>query len=117
MNSTMLVNRSTHRTSAGTHKIRVFVATLIVAAALPGCALSPQSSGSGADQKITADVQARFKQHSELGAPDQIDVKTVNGVVYLNGSVSVGTHRDYAESLAKQTPGVTKVVDSINVTH
>ena len=117
MSSTMLINRSTHRASPGTNKIRVFIATLIVAGALPGCAVSPQSSNSSADQKITADVQASFRQHSELAAPDQIDVKTVNGVVYLNGSVSAGTQREFAESVAKQTPGVTRVIDSINVTH
>jgi hypothetical protein len=103
-------------TKAGTKKIHALVAALIVAAALPGCAAFPQSSDPAVDKKITADVEARFKQHPELEAPDQIDVQTINRVVYLNGTVSAGLQRDYAESVASRAPGVTKVVNSISVT-
>jgi osmotically-inducible protein OsmY len=104
-------------TKAGTKKIYALVAALIVAAALPGCAAFPQSSDPAVDQKITADVEARFGQHPELEAPDLIDVQTINRVVYLNGTVSTGLQREYAESFASQAPGATKVVDSISVTH
>jgi hypothetical protein len=103
-------------TNACTKKIHALVAALIVAAALPGCAAFPQSSDPAVDKKITADVEARFKQHPELEAPDQIDVQTINRVVYLNGTVSAGLQRDYAESVASRAPGVTKVVNSISVT-
>ena len=102
-------------TKAGTKKIHALVAALIVAAALPGCAAFPQSSNPTADQRITADVEARFKQHAELEAPDLIDVQTTNRVVYLNGTVSAGLQREYAESIAKQAPGVKEVIDSISV--
>jgi hypothetical protein len=63
-------------TKAGTKKIHALVAALIVAAALPGCATFPQSSNPTADQRITADVEAGFKQHAELETPDLIDVQT-----------------------------------------
>jgi osmotically-inducible protein OsmY len=109
-------NRRFLCTKAGTKKIHALVAVLIVAAALPGCAAFPQSSDQAVDQKITADVEARFKQHPELEAPDQIDVQTINRVVYLSGTVSAGLQRDYAESVASRAPGVTKVVNSISVT-
>jgi hypothetical protein len=102
-------------TKAGTKKIHALVAALIVAAALPGCAAFPQSSNPTVDQRITADVEARFKQHAELEAPDLIDVQTTNRVVYLNGTVSAGLQREYAESIAKQAPGVKEVIDSISV--
>jgi hypothetical protein len=102
-------------TKAGTKKIHALVAALIVAAALPGCAAFPQSSNPTVDQRITADVEARFKQHAELEAPDLIDVQTINRVVYLNGTVSAGLQREYAESIAKQVPGVKEVIDSVSV--
>jgi BON domain len=103
-------------TKAGTKKIHALVAAFILAAALPGCAAFRQSSDPAVDQKITADVEARFRQHPELEAPDLIDVQTINRVVYLNGTVSAGLQRDYAESVASRAPGVTKVVNSISVT-
>ena len=104
-------------TKAGTKKIHALVAALIVAAALPGCAAFPESSNPAVDKKITADVEARFRKHPELEAPDLIDVQTINRVVYLNGTVSEGLQREYAESVASRAPGVTKVVNSISVTH
>jgi hypothetical protein len=101
---------------SSTKRVCALVAGFIVVAALPGCAAFPQSSDRAVDQKITADVEARFKQHPELEAPDLIDVQTINRVVYLNGTVSAGLQRDYAEAVAGRAPGVTKVVNSISVT-
>jgi hypothetical protein len=101
---------------SSTNRLRALVAAVILAAALPGCAAFPRSSDPAVDQKITADVEARFRQHRELEAPDLIDVQTINRVVYLSGTVSAGLQRDYAESVASRAPGVTKVVNSISVT-
>ena len=104
------------RPKSSTNKLRAIAAAFIFAAALPGCAAFPKSSDPTVDQKITADVEARFRQHPELEAPDLIDVQTINRVVYLNGTVSAGLQRDYAESVASRAPGVKKVVNSISVT-
>src|ERR1700723_971657 len=101
---------------SSTNRLRALGTAVILAAALPGCAAFPRSSDPAVDQKITADVEARFRQHPELEAPDLIDVQTINRVVYLNGTVSAGTQRTYAESVASRAPGVTKVVNSISVT-
>ncbi|MDX6458818.1 MAG: hypothetical protein QOE55_2515, partial [Acidobacteriaceae bacterium] len=101
---------------SSTNRLRALAAAFILAAALPGCAAFPQSSDPAVDQKITADVEARFRQHPELEAPDLIDVRTINRVVYLSGTVSAGLQRDYAESVASRAPSVTKVVNSISVT-
>ena len=92
------------------------VMAVILAATLPGCAAFPQSSDPAVDKKISAEVEARFRQHPELEAPDLIDVRTINRVVYLSGTVSAGLQRDYAESVASRAPSVTKVVNSISVT-
>jgi osmotically-inducible protein OsmY len=67
------------------------------------------------DAKITADVQTRFAQHSELDGPDQLYVKTVNHVVYLSGTVETGLHSDMAASLAREVSGVTGVVNDIGI--
>jgi hypothetical protein len=109
--------RSWLGSKSNTNRLRALVAAFILAAALPGCAAFPQSSDPAVDQKITADVEARFRQHPELEAPDQIDVRTINRVVYLNGTVSTGLQREYAKSFASGAPGVAKVVNSISVTH
>lgn len=92
------------------------VMAVILAATLSGCAAFPRSSDPAVDQKITADVEARFRQHPEVEAPDLIGVQTINRVVYLSGTVSAGLQREDAESIADQAPGVTKVVNSISVT-
>ena len=101
---------------SNTHRLRALAAAFILAAALPGCAAFPESSHPAVDQKITADVEARFRRHPELESPDLIDVRTINRIVYLSGTVSAGLQRDYAESVASRAPGVTKVVNSISVT-
>ena len=90
---------------------------LILASALPGCATFAKSAPAeySGDSKITANVQATLDQHPELGAPHSISVQTRAGVVYLDGEVSQGLERETAESLATETPGVARVVDSIFV--
>ncbi len=44
-------------------------------------------------------------------------MQTRAGVVYLDGEVSAGLERETTESLAEETPGVARVVDSIFVSH
>jgi osmotically-inducible protein OsmY len=114
MRSSKLIDRSVCETSAGARKILAFVAALTVAA-LPGCAMFPRSSNPAADRAITADVESRFGQHPVLEAPNQLDVQTINRVVYLNGLVATGLQRWDAESVASQVQGVDKVVNSIGV--
>jgi hypothetical protein len=91
-------------------------------AVILACALSAgptyASCGFGGcpgDAAITANVQASFGQHSVLEAPNLLHVQTLNGVVYLSGTVSAGLQREIAESVARQVNGVTRVVDSIGI--
>jgi osmotically-inducible protein OsmY len=115
MRSSSLIDRSVCQTSEGTNKVLAFVAALTVAATLPGCALFPQSSNPAVDRAITADVETRFGQYAVLEAPNQLNVQTINRVVYLNGLVATGLQRWDAESVASQVQGVDKVVNSIGV--
>ena len=91
----------------------------ILASALSGCATSDkcQSAGCSDDAKITTAVQANFQQHAELGAPNDIQVQTINHVVYLHGTVSAGQQSAEAVSVAQQTPGVKRVVSDIAISH
>src|SRR6202021_1345623 len=87
---------------------------LILASALP---VRPTYANCGfagcpGDSAITADVQASFDQHPFLNL---LHVKTLNGVVYLSGTVSSGLHSEIAESVAHQVKGVTRVVNSISL--
>jgi osmotically-inducible protein OsmY len=75
------------------------------------------SGGCSGDAKITTNVQALLDRHPELGPPNSITVQTRARVVYLYGQVSAGLERETAESLAEETPGVVRVVDSIFVSH
>jgi osmotically-inducible protein OsmY len=87
--------------------------------ALPGCTgyRKCRLEGCPRDTKITADVQARLNQVTDLGSPDSIEVQTLDHVVYLNGLVDVGSEKSTAESVAKQVPGVTRIVNNIAVSH
>lgn len=91
----------------------------ILAASLFGCAdFQPGGTqNSGADAKITADVESQLNEMPELGPPSSVDVQTVDHVVYLNGVVDVGSQKRNAESVAMQVPGVTNVVNDISVSH
>jgi osmotically-inducible protein OsmY len=85
--------------------------------ALAGCSSYGRcaSSACGGDAAITINVQTLLDRHPELGAPHSIEVQTIDRVVYLNGLVNDGLERGIAESVASQTPGVLKVVNSIAV--
>jgi len=91
----------------------------ILTAALSGCAdFRPSDTGTrAADANITADIEARLNQLPALGPPGSIAVQTRDHVVYLNGAVDVGLEKRIAEATAKQSPGVTNVVNNIAVTH
>ena len=94
--------------------LAIVLATASAAAVARGTC---ESSGCSGDATITTKVQTLLDRHPDLGAPSSITVQTRAGVVYLYGEVSTGLERASAESLAKETPGVARVVDSIFVSH
>lgn len=85
--------------------------------ALQGCLSSPQCTSQECrnDAKITADIQAKLKEHRELGGPNAVYVQTRGGVVYLTGQVATDLQRQTAESVAREVPGVGEVVNSIAI--
>jgi osmotically-inducible protein OsmY len=90
-----------------------------LACALPACAPYEKCGFAGCpgDAQITADVRALFDRHPELGPSGLLSVKTLDGVVYLDGVVDTDLVRDEAQSIAAQAHGVKKVVNSIGVSN
>lgn len=93
--------------------------TLFLTGALPGCALYSTYEKCGfrgcpGDAKITADVMIQLNRCSFL-EPNAIRVQTWDHVVYLNGGVVSGLEIGTAESIARQVPGVARVVNSITL--
>ena len=66
------------------------------------------------DPGITTAVKSKFAQDDTVKAY-QIDVDTSGGVVTLTGAVETPAAREQAMLLARQTDGVTSVVDHLTV--
>lgn len=89
----------------------------LLSAASTGCATyNPARNCHGGcppDAHITAEVEAKFNQHTELKPPNLLYVQTLNGVVYLSGEVATPLQRETAVDVARQVPYVAHVVDNI----
>jgi osmotically-inducible protein OsmY len=96
---------------------RTWVSVVTLACALSGCASYEKCGldGCPGDAKITANIEKALAQHPDLGAPNEISIKTLNHVVFLSGSVSEGLMSETAQSIASQTKGVTYVENTIYV--
>ena len=95
----------------------VLATALILSGLLPGCAVERkcETGGCPGDAKITANVQTLINQHRDVGPPNTVHVQTLDQVVYLSGEVSQGLMKQTAEDVARQTPGVTRVINNISV--
>jgi osmotically-inducible protein OsmY len=92
---------------------RAMTLGLVAAGALSGCATFEKCGFKGCpgDAEITAEVQALFDKHPDLGT--SIEIQTRDHVVYLYGLVDSPSGSQVAESVALEAPGVTRVVSSI----
>jgi osmotically-inducible protein OsmY len=90
---------------------------LIGTGLLPGCAAYGKCGFAGClgDAGIASDVRAQFVLHPALEAPNSISVQALDGVVYLYGLVDTVLERELAGTVALQTPGVARVVNSIGI--
>jgi len=86
---------------------------LILAAALSGCATFQAEKGG--DAQTTAEVESSFAKHPELGAPGDLQVETLNHVVFLYGIVANDFQRSIADSVALEASNNALIVNSIAV--
>jgi osmotically-inducible protein OsmY len=98
---------------------KALAAVLTLAGALSGCATFGKCDSAACrdDKAITTNVQAQLNQYAALGAPYSIGVQTIDHIVYLNGQVDGGLAKRTAASEAEEVPGVTQVVNNIDVVH
>jgi osmotically-inducible protein OsmY len=104
--------------SSHLRKFYGLASAFMLTGALAGCATYEKCGleGCPGDSKVTANVRTLFEQHPELGGADSINVQTLDHVVYLNGMVATGLESQEAASVAREAPGVTRVVNLIAVT-
>ena len=90
---------------------------LVLSGTLAGCATQPACTKPECanDAKITADVRERFADYPALQAPNNVRVRTVDGVVYLSGIVDTEFERQLAESVAEKAAGMHRVINTIGV--
>jgi osmotically-inducible protein OsmY len=80
-----------------------------------GCASRPCAAGCQDDAAIQREVQGLLDEHDDLKAPNLITVRVQAGVVYLGGEVATELQRDNAESVARQSHHVKRLVNVIGV--
>jgi hypothetical protein len=83
-----------------------FVCAVVLAVGTVAC--------SQTDSGTTARIQAKFAQDDIVKA-HEIDVTTNGGVVTLEGEVDNNAARQQAVRLARETQGVTSVIDNLRV--
>jgi osmotically-inducible protein OsmY len=92
--------------------------TLLLAASLvAGCAAYRKCglSGCPGDADIRAGVEAALAKHADLCVPRCPTVQSLDGVVYLSGTLATELQRDDAGSVAMRVQNVKRVVNNIGV--
>ena len=69
----------------------------------------------GGEVAVVEEGLRKFVKHPELEPPNLLQVQTLNHVVYLTGVVDTDYEQQMAEIVARQAPGVTKVINSIGL--
>ena len=88
---------------------------IILALGLNGCAIFPKCSPENCttDKQINADVNQLFEEHREFGAPADLHIQVINGVVYLSGAVNSDFEVRRAEALVRQVANVKDVENNL----
>jgi osmotically-inducible protein OsmY len=95
---------------------KLLIALLLIASFAPGCTtLTGRSTGRYIDdQSITGTVKARLTENKASNFT-RIAVKTIDGVVYLEGVVDSDADRATAENIARSVPEATRVENQLQV--
>lgn len=96
---------------------RLLSIVLVTLALISGCSeLTGKSAGTNMDDAgITASVKTNLASERGMQTLTSIDVDTNRGVVSLNGVVDSSAAKQRAAEIAKQTAGVTDVINNLQV--
>jgi len=99
------------------HMVRLLSIGLLSFVLASGCtALTGKSAGTNVDDaSITAAVKTNLASNRGMQTLTSVDVDTNNGVVSLNGVVDSQAAKQRAAEIARQTSGVTQVVNNLQV--
>lgn len=95
-------------------RLSVVCLALVMALALGACSSTKTAGTQVDDAAITAKVKAKLAADGDVN-PFNIDVDTNEGVVTLQGRVAKDEARTKAEQIARETDGVTRVINLIKV--
>ena len=97
--------------------LRMLSIALVTASLLSGCTeITGKSAGTNIDDTgITASVKTNLASERGMQTLTAIDVDTNRGVVSLNGVVESSAAKQRAAEIARQTTGVTSVVNNLQV--
>jgi hyperosmotically inducible periplasmic protein len=92
----------------------IAAAVLVLAAGTMACSSTQTTGEQMSDAWITSKVTARMTADPEVN-PFEIDVDTTDGVVRLSGMVETETQRSEAVEIARNTEGVKRVDNDIQI--
>lgn len=95
-------------------QVSTAMACVLALAVLGGCSSNKTVGETVDDAAITAKVKTKLAADPTVN-PFRIDVDTTDGVVRLSGTVNQSGDRTQAERIARDTEGVRRVVNDINV--
>lgn len=95
-------------------RLSVVCLVLVFSLALGACSSTNTAGTQVDDAAITAKVKAKLAADGDVN-PFNIDVDSNEGVVTLQGRVEKEEARTKAEQLARDTDGVTRVINLIKV--
>ena len=92
------------------------LAAVVFVISLVGCqSMTGKTAGANVDD-ATLTARVKTKLVSEKAANmTRINVDTNNGIVYLNGTVQSPQQKAKAEDLARDTQGVKKVINNLQI--
>lgn len=92
------------------------LAAVLFVVSLAGCqAMTGKTAGANVDDAtLTARVKTKLVSEKATNLT-RIDVDTNNGIVYLNGTVQNPQQKAKAEDLARDTQGVKKVINNLQI--
>jgi len=94
---------------------RIYCLLAVAAIVLQFAGPAKLSAGErSSDAQITEQIREAVFKRAEF-AGDEISVQTHDGIVYLHGLVDTNVERAAVESMAKDTPGVKRVVNALEL--
>jgi hyperosmotically inducible periplasmic protein len=100
---------------AETAMSRYLAIPLLFVLMLAGCRTNESPEQQVNDLEITASVKSKLASDVGLSTVPNISVNSTNGVVTLSGQVNTAEQRAKAESIARSTPHVVRVVDNLQL--